>query len=104
MTLSASSMACAPLPDATACADAAVQVMLEQLQRERVERRLHGAHLRQYVDAIAVVVDHPADAAHLAFDAIEPLRQRGRLRFAMRDRRDDAGRLRALRRGRPVKR
>ena len=66
-------------------ADAAVQVMLEQLQRERIERRLDGAHLRQYVDAVAIVVDHPPDAADLAFDAIEPLRQRRCLGTAVRD-------------------
>ena len=61
--------------------------MLEQLARERVERRLHGAHLRQDVDAVAIVVDHPPDAADLSFDAIEAFRQRGGLRVGMRDRR-----------------
>src|SRR3954453_13825456 len=55
--------------------DAALQVMLEQLQWERIERRLHGADLRQDVDAIALVFDHAADTAKLPFDAVQALRQ-----------------------------
>ena len=51
-------------------------MVLEQLQRERVERRLDGTDLRQHVDAVAVLVDHAADAAHLALDAVEALGKR----------------------------
>ena len=69
-------MACVAVARLHRVLHAAVQMVLEQLEPERVERRLHGRHLRQDVDAVAVLVDHAADAAHLALDAVHALGQR----------------------------
>ncbi len=49
---------------------------VEDQEREAVERGRDGADLREDVDAVAVVVDHLLDAADLALDAVEALRQR----------------------------
>src|SRR6187401_969984 len=56
--------------------DAVVHVVIEDLEGEALERRVHGSDLREHVDAIAVVLDHPLDAAHLALDPVEPANQR----------------------------
>ena len=56
--------------------DAVVHVVVEDLEREALERRLDGRDLREDVDAVAVVLDHPLDPAHLALDAVEPLDER----------------------------
>src|SRR5215212_11415539 len=56
--------------------DAVVHVVVEELEREALERRVHGGDLREDVDAVPVVVDHALDSADLAFDAVEALRQR----------------------------
>ena len=37
------------------------------------QRGPHRADLRHNVDSIALVLDHAGEAAHLAFDAAEPL-------------------------------
>ena len=87
MTCIASSIALPPSPDLHRLLHAAVQVVLEQLEPERVERRAHRGHLRQDVDAVAVLVEHAADAAHLALDAVEALHERGALRHRVRGRR-----------------
>ena len=50
-----------------------VGVVVEQAERDLVERRLHGGDLGEHVDAVAVLVDHPLDAADLAFDAAQAL-------------------------------
>ncbi len=42
------------------------------------QRRAHCADLRHDIDAVALILDHPSEAPHLAFDAVEPL-QRCRL-------------------------
>src|SRR5215217_1155313 len=52
-----------------------VDVVVEHLEREAFEGRLDGSDLREDVDAVAVVLDHPFDAAHLALDPVESLRQ-----------------------------
>jgi hypothetical protein len=44
-----------------------VGVVVEQAQRDLVERRLHSGDLGEDVDAVAVLVDHPLDAADLAW-------------------------------------
>ena len=44
-------------------------VLCEQFLVERIERRLDGADLREDVDAVAVILDHLADAADLSLDA-----------------------------------
>ncbi len=51
-------------------------VVLEHLRRDLLERGLDGGDLRQDVDAVAILLDHPLDAAHLALDPVQALRQR----------------------------
>ena len=55
--------------------DAVLDVVLEHLQRNRLERCVDRGELREDVDAVAVVLDHPGDAPHLALDAGEALEQ-----------------------------
>ena len=57
--------------------DAVLQVIVQDLLLDLVERRPHRAHLVDDVDAVAVVFDHARYAAHLALDAA----QTGELRF-----------------------
>ncbi len=45
--------------------DAVVRMVVEQAERDLVQRRLSGADLGEDVDAVAVVGDHPLDAADL---------------------------------------
>ena len=49
-----------------------LQVIAERLLLDLVEGRAHGADLGQHVDAVAILLDHAGDAAHLALDAAEP--------------------------------
>src|SRR5438034_272332 len=56
--------------------DAVVDVLVEDLEGEALERCRDGRDLRQDVDAVAVVLDHPLDSAHLALDPMEPLDER----------------------------
>src|SRR5581483_11290505 len=56
---------------------AVVHVLVEDAEGEAVERRRHGGDLREHVDAVAVVLDHPLDPAHLPLDAVQPLDERG---------------------------
>jgi hypothetical protein len=51
--------------------DAMTGVVVEQAERDLVERGLHGGDLGEDVDAVTVVVDHALNAAYLAFDALE---------------------------------
>src|SRR4051794_30966265 len=51
--------------------DAMLRVLVEQPERHLVERGLHGADLREDVDAVAVVLDHPLEPPDLALDALE---------------------------------
>src|SRR5438093_8677139 len=55
--------------------NAVVDVRIEDLEREAVERGADGGDLREDVDAVAVVLDHPLDAAHLALDSVQALDQ-----------------------------
>src|SRR5206468_6541961 len=55
--------------------DASVQMVFEQLARKGIERRLHGGDLRQDIDAVAIIVEHVADAAYLALDTTQPARE-----------------------------
>src|SRR3954452_23422033 len=50
-------------------------VVVEEAERDLVERRLDGGDLGQDVDAVAVVLDHPLHAAHLPLDAPQALEQ-----------------------------
>ena len=51
-------------------------VVVEDCHRNPLERGGDCAELRQDVDAVAVVIDHPLDAAHLAFDPVQALDER----------------------------
>src|SRR3954453_667054 len=55
--------------------DAVAHVPVEQPEGDLVERRLGCCDLRQDVDAVAVVLDHPLDAAHLALGPTQALEQ-----------------------------
>ena len=48
-------------------------VILEQLRADLLERGLDRGDLGQDVDAVAILVDHPLDAAHLPFDPVQAL-------------------------------
>ena len=52
-----------------------VHVLVEDAEGEALERRVHGGDLREDVDAVAVVLDHPLDPAHLALDPVQALDQ-----------------------------
>ena len=56
--------------------DAVLDVLVEQLERDALERVRHGGDLREDVDAVALVLDHPLDPADLALDAVQPLDER----------------------------
>ena len=56
--------------------DAVVDVVVEDPIRDAVERGRDRADLRQDVDAVAVLRDHPLDAAHLPLDAVQALDDR----------------------------
>src|SRR6266576_5056072 len=56
--------------------DAVVHVVVEHLEREALEGGVHRPDLREDVDAVAVVLDHPLDTAYLPFDSVQALRQR----------------------------
>src|SRR4029450_434984 len=51
---------------------AVLQMVAQRLLLDAVAPRTHGADLRRHVDAVAVLLDHAGDAAHLALDAAEP--------------------------------
>src|SRR5204863_6253969 len=51
--------------------DAVVRVIVQQPERDLVQRRLDGRDLGEDVDAIAVLLDHALDAADLALDAAQ---------------------------------
>lgn len=55
---------------------AAGQVLVEQLQRERLQSLRRRRDLGQDVDAVLVLFDHPLQAADLAFDAAKALEVR----------------------------
>src|SRR2546428_13101574 len=59
---------------AGALGHAVADVVVEQLERDGVERLLDGADLRQHLDAVAVVLDHARNPAHLSLDAGQALR------------------------------
>ena len=56
--------------------DAVGDVVVQDLEGHALERGLDGAHLGQDVDAVAVVVDHALDPAHLSLDAVQALLER----------------------------
>src|SRR5207244_7897314 len=50
---------------------AVADVLVEDPEGERFEGGVDGGDLGEDVDAVAVLLDHPLDAADLAFDAVE---------------------------------
>src|SRR6185436_5371286 len=56
--------------------DAVPYVVLEQLHRDALERGRDGGDLRQDVDAVPLLLDHPLDAPHLALDPVQALDER----------------------------
>ena len=54
---------------------AVVGVIVEQAERDLVERSLHRRDLREHVDAITVLVDHPLDPRDLPADPAQPFDQ-----------------------------
>ncbi len=51
--------------------DAVLEMVAERRLLDLIEGGTHGADLRQHVDAVAILLDHARDAAHLALDATE---------------------------------
>lgn len=56
--------------------DAVVDVVGEDLERDRLERRVDSRDLGEDIDAVAVAVDHLLDSADLSLDAVHALDQR----------------------------
>src|SRR5438552_2799131 len=50
-------------------------MLVEDLECERLERRVDGRDLGEDVDAVAVLLDHPLDAADLALDSVQAFDQ-----------------------------
>src|SRR4029079_2922778 len=67
--------------------DAMVDVGFEQLLRDRGAGGGGGGDLRQHVDAVPVVLDHPRDPANLALDPRESPADRGLVVRVARSRR-----------------
>ena len=55
-----------------ACCDAMRDVVAQDFLLDAAQRGAHRADLRDDVDAVALVLDHAGEAAHLALDAFEP--------------------------------
>src|SRR5262249_46627384 len=56
---------------------AVVHVVVEDGERERLERGVDRGDLREDVDAVAVVLDHSLDPPHLSFDPMQALDEVG---------------------------
>jgi len=52
--------------------DTASNMVVQYNRFERAERGLDGLHLADNVDAIAILLDHVRNAAHLPLDPGEP--------------------------------
>src|SRR5580658_9704901 len=57
--------------------DAVVEVAFQQLTLDPRQRGAHGSELGHHVDAVALVLHHARDPAHLALDALQPVQQTG---------------------------
>src|SRR5687768_1121125 len=51
-------------------------VVVQDAKRDAFERRRDGRDLRQDVDAVAIFLDHPLEAPHLALDPVQALDKR----------------------------
>ena len=54
---------------------AAVDVVLEQEQRDAVGGRGHRLDLLEDVEAVGLLLDEPGDPAHLSLDPAQPVQQ-----------------------------
>ena len=63
-------------PDASAPVDAVLDVVVEDPEREALERRRDGADLGEDVHAVAILLDHPLDPADLPLDPVQTLDER----------------------------
>src|SRR6266851_1593080 len=57
--------------------DAMRDVILEDFLLRPPQRRAHRRNLRDDIDAVAIILDHAGEPAHLALDAAEPPQARG---------------------------
>lgn len=55
--------------------DAMVEMVLQEVRFHARERGANGAQLREDIEAIALVLDHLRDTAHLPFDAAQAIDQ-----------------------------
>src|SRR5215472_5245095 len=53
------------------------RMVAEDLLLDRTQRRPHRRDLGDDVDAVAVILDHAAEPAHLALDPLQALENRG---------------------------
>src|SRR5579862_1645711 len=58
-------------------AHAVAEVVAEQLDGDGLQGLGDGRHLRQHINAVAVVLDHPLQAAHLSLDPPEAVEDGG---------------------------
>jgi hypothetical protein len=49
-----------------------MEVFVEQLHANALQRLADRCDLGEHVDAVGVVLDHPAEAANLTLDAAQP--------------------------------
>src|SRR5262245_3428239 len=63
------------VPGGESAGHAVVDVVVEDRERERLERGVHRRDRREDVDAVALVLAHPLDPAHLPLDAVQALDQ-----------------------------
>jgi len=57
--------------------DAMRDMVAQDFLFDSAQRRAHRGNLRDDVDAVAVVLDHAREPAHLAFDTVETLERGG---------------------------
>ena len=56
--------------------DAVVHMVFEHLEAQALQCGANGGNLGEDVDAVAVVVDHAFDSAHLSLDAVQAFLER----------------------------
>src|SRR5699024_10149063 len=57
--------------------DAVTEVVVDQSQRNVLERAVQSGDLGEDVDAVDILIDHPRDSTGLAFDALEAVEVAG---------------------------
>src|SRR5688500_13815455 len=64
---------CVPAATADGVGDAVAQVIIQELERDGLQRLGHRGDLREDVDAVAVLLDHALKATHLSLDPPQTL-------------------------------